>query len=268
MSIRLMSQVWSDAPFEGGALLVLLALADYANDDGESFPSVESLALKARLSERQTQRTLITLVSERWLSIYGGEGRGKAGRRTSLYRLTPQPRGDMVTPVPAQGVTSETERGDAGDTRGVTSETKRGDVGVTQIRQLEPPEEPSDEPSAKEPPLLLPTDLGKVMDAWTNATGTTVTALVGDAMAVALEDLPLDWVLDAIRETGMNGVKRWGYTQTILNRWQVDGRDVPYENLIAPAPSGYKALTLDELLASGLKRRYKTHTFAEPRDAS
>jgi len=61
MSIKMMSAVWSDSPQEGGTLLVLLALADFADDDGKCWPNNETLAAKARLSKRQVNRVLAIL---------------------------------------------------------------------------------------------------------------------------------------------------------------------------------------------------------------
>ena len=57
-----MSAVWQHAGVEGGSLLVLLALSDFANDDGECWPSVKTLSAKSRLSERQTQYVITNLI--------------------------------------------------------------------------------------------------------------------------------------------------------------------------------------------------------------
>lgn len=64
MSIRVMTKVWEGAPVSGGKLLILLALADFSNDDGESWPSIATLGTKARLGERQTQNALKELEDE------------------------------------------------------------------------------------------------------------------------------------------------------------------------------------------------------------
>lgn len=61
MSIKLMSQIWDDAPFEKTTLLVLLCLADMANDRGVCWPSVETIAKKARCSERWVRDVLVEL---------------------------------------------------------------------------------------------------------------------------------------------------------------------------------------------------------------
>ena len=54
-----MSNVWATAEYSGNKLLLLLALADFANDDGSRvFPSVDELARKIRSGRRTVQRTL------------------------------------------------------------------------------------------------------------------------------------------------------------------------------------------------------------------
>lgn len=59
MSVLVMSWVFQESEATQGARLVLLALADYAHDDGtKAFPAVESLARKARLSVRAAQYNL------------------------------------------------------------------------------------------------------------------------------------------------------------------------------------------------------------------
>lgn len=52
MSIRTMTAVWERSTLSGTELLLLLAVADHADDNGIAWPSVESLANKVRMSER------------------------------------------------------------------------------------------------------------------------------------------------------------------------------------------------------------------------
>lgn len=62
MSIRVMSQVWATSQHKGSALLMLLAIADHAHDDGGgAYPSVATLSEKTRMSERQCRSLLRTL---------------------------------------------------------------------------------------------------------------------------------------------------------------------------------------------------------------
>lgn len=64
MSIRVMSRVWDSSPSKGSELLLLLAIADFANDAGEAWPKTATLAEKVRMSERQVQRMIKALVAD------------------------------------------------------------------------------------------------------------------------------------------------------------------------------------------------------------
>jgi hypothetical protein len=70
-----MNRVWEASRQSGGALLVLLAIADFADDDGLAYPSIATLARKARLSDRQVQRVIAGLVAARELTVEPGAGR-------------------------------------------------------------------------------------------------------------------------------------------------------------------------------------------------
>lgn len=74
MSISVMTLVWRTAPYQGNALLALLALADWSDDKGVSWPAVETLAKKSRQSERQAQRVLHRLATDGFLKIVQRHG--------------------------------------------------------------------------------------------------------------------------------------------------------------------------------------------------
>src|SRR3989442_15654452 len=80
MSIRVMSVIWERAPYDGGTLIVLLALGDYCNDEGECFPNVCSIARKARLGERQVHYILRDPKNQGGISIQKGRGPGAPPR--------------------------------------------------------------------------------------------------------------------------------------------------------------------------------------------
>ena len=74
MSIRIMSLIWERAPLQGGTILTLLALADWANDEGVCWPSIPKLALKARQSERNVRYILRELQADGFVTVVEGRG--------------------------------------------------------------------------------------------------------------------------------------------------------------------------------------------------
>jgi len=70
MSIEFIRKVWR-LPASVGSVkrLVLLAIADNANDEGYAWPSQQTLASKTGLSVRSVQVHIAELVQEGWLSI-------------------------------------------------------------------------------------------------------------------------------------------------------------------------------------------------------
>src|SRR5690349_6494385 len=83
MSFAALRHVWDSSRQTGAAFTVLLALADYADETGVAWPSVESLARKARLSERTTHYALAQLHRSGEIVIETGRGRN----RPNQYRL-------------------------------------------------------------------------------------------------------------------------------------------------------------------------------------
>ena len=59
MSIKVMTWVWDNSPTAGTELLLLLAIADQADDRGtNAWPSLRSLARRTRLDPRTVQRVI------------------------------------------------------------------------------------------------------------------------------------------------------------------------------------------------------------------
>lgn len=85
MSIKWMTWVWQESPYSGERLLLHLALADYASDEGICFPSHHTLARKARCSTSWVSQTMRQMVKDELIVVVerAGNGRGKVGR----YRL-------------------------------------------------------------------------------------------------------------------------------------------------------------------------------------
>jgi len=127
VSIRIMTRVWDARGIDDpGRRLVLLKLADCANDAGErAFPSVQTIADDCELGARMVQRHLRWLRDEGWIEPVAAASRYRpteyrlcvdaTGRKTSVAVET---RGDIDdAPASASGVTATTVRGDIATTR-------------------------------------------------------------------------------------------------------------------------------------------------------
>lgn len=71
MSIKLMSQLWDneDPELSGPRLLIMLCLADHANDDGFCFPSIDRIATRARIQNRNAMRYIQELEAAGYLQV-------------------------------------------------------------------------------------------------------------------------------------------------------------------------------------------------------
>lgn len=131
MSVKVSAWVFDCSEATGNDRLVLLALADRADEYGYCWPGIADIARKARVCERTAQRSLSALVDLKELDIpYRTGGSGKSNRYQVLMEKGCQP----VT-------LSGDEKGDNPDER-VTIQAEKGDTGVTRTiiePSLEPP---------------------------------------------------------------------------------------------------------------------------------
>lgn len=111
MSILITSMAWEYSKSDGSTLLTLLAIADFANAQGVSYPSIATLAKKARISERMTQYAIAKLreMGELDVSI----GTGPHGCNTYTVRV------QSLQGANSAGVQTEAEGGERGCTRTV-----------------------------------------------------------------------------------------------------------------------------------------------------
>lgn len=79
-----MTLVWEKSRNKRTAMLLLLAIADHAHDDGKgAYPGIDSLARKTRQTDRNVQLLLKTLADSKELIIREGEG----PHGTNLYEI-------------------------------------------------------------------------------------------------------------------------------------------------------------------------------------
>jgi hypothetical protein len=125
-----MSQVWEDTRIGSQAeLLVLLALADHARDDGLCWPSMRSIAAKARIEERSAQRIIRRLIEKGFVKLVSKGGCIDGQNTPNRYRVIGDDRRSPHGPTEShsgvtvgQGVRGDREspRGDSDDADGMT----------------------------------------------------------------------------------------------------------------------------------------------------
>jgi len=142
MSIKMMTIVWDRSSHQGGALTMLLAIADFANDAGEAFPAIPTLARKCRLSERHATRLVKEIEASGEMSVIVGGGRNN----TNLYKIHP-------------------DKMSGGQDVGVTFEARNPDTGVLETLTPASPE-PSREPLEPSHVRTPPDESYAAMVAW------------------------------------------------------------------------------------------------------
>jgi hypothetical protein len=150
MSISVMSKVWTYSKAERGDLLVMLAIADFANDDGEAWPSVKVLGIKSRIKERQVHYALNKLCCLGELEIVPNAG----PNRCNLYKvLTCSEGGAIVAGVQKMHPAQNSQEGALDGKNRVHSTAPKPSI--------EPPIKPS---IGKPPPKGRPNSATEVVD--------------------------------------------------------------------------------------------------------
>jgi len=129
MSIKVMTAVFDRYPNGGGEMLLALALADHASDDGTRvYPSVKALAEKTRQSERTVQYQLRRMQEAGWLVLVSA---GNGGRSmASEYRISPDwIKGAEIAPF---------KKGASDDIKGATDDTKGCNPQQKRVQQIAP----------------------------------------------------------------------------------------------------------------------------------
>lgn len=184
MSIKCQGWVYEYSEATGNDRLVLLAIADEANDDGTSgHPSVDTIAHKARLNKRTALRCIERLESAGALIVDRPEIRGRG--RYNKYVVVMTPNGDTLTPIsdPPEMVRN--------------GDRKVRNGAPPYVNGSRPPDPLTHRPEDQLPPVE------SVFAAWlvsTKRTGRTVLDSKRRAtISAALRTHPLEDVLDAVR---------------------------------------------------------------------
>ena len=82
-----MSQVWAARGLGPSEKLVLLALADHADDQGVCWPGMQGIAEKCGISRRTVIRVVQSLAKKGLVSVFA-RGNEAGQQVTNIYRLT------------------------------------------------------------------------------------------------------------------------------------------------------------------------------------
>lgn len=240
MSLAATRAVWAGAPASGGELLVLLALADHADDAGWCWPSAQRLAAYTRLSRRQVFRHVRRLEQRGLLEVERRAGPAAANRYRLVTTTTPPP-GDTrdttddagvaitVTPTtPAAGARHDATH-DAGDITPVTPTSRDGDAGVTRsLRDL-----PSFSLGEQESPHEVTRAYEALVRLHARYSATRTTKADAELRAISKGGVRASDVAAvqheiAATEENAHAPVHWPYVAAILRRVQADraaGRD-------------------------------------------
>jgi len=64
---------------------------------------------------------------------------------------------------------------------------------------------------------------GAVFRAYESEIG-LITPTIADKIGLAIEDYPLDWIKDGIKQAAQHNARSWAYVEAILKRWKVEGK--------------------------------------------
>lgn len=141
-----MTWVWQNSTQSEGRLLLLLALADFADDSGYCYPGLQTLAKKSRMSERNVRYALRDLeaAGELQTALRAGPN------GTNAYRVL-CPTGAKIAPATRspRGAKSDSTRGSLVQAGGAVSNGQVGQF-ATQVGHSIAPD-PSVDPSDQDP---------------------------------------------------------------------------------------------------------------------
>jgi len=168
MSLFWTDRVWNHSRQTGSNLFVLVAIADFVNESGETFAKIETIAKKVRLSPRQVQRIIAALERSGELIVERCPGRSqdqvfKIGNALCTVENKPAQKGDIsgvkgdigVTFSPSEKVTSEVVKGDISGVKGDISGNplklpyKDNSINPDERSREREPEQPRGSPPAR-----------------------------------------------------------------------------------------------------------------------
>lgn len=191
-----MKIVWENSNTKGSERLVLLALADQANDDGYCWPSFETIAKRANISRRFVIKIMNNLQEK---GLIERKRRNSNGLFTSsLYRVV----------VNYSSLPSEQEFTTSSEqefTRVVNGSSLKPSIN----HQFKPP--------------INQDGAGEIFKSFENNIQ-IITKESMDKLNLLIDEYPDDWILEAIDISVQNNKRSLAYMTGILKRWQAEGK--------------------------------------------
>lgn len=221
MSISLMSNVWDNAlDLNTGQTMVLLAMADYASDDGTNcWPAIPTLAGKARISKRQCQRIIKQLEEMGYIKrkITGGSVMSVTNHwHINIERVSEGV--SICHGVPSMSPKPLYINSNSNDKEIVTINTNELDD---------------------------TNDMGEVVSTW-ESVGMLMTPFASEEFMALLSEAPADWVVDAIKIAAQNNKRSLSYVSAIVRRWVAAGEKTVSKKQEKVLKNEYTYLATDE----------------------
>lgn len=245
-----MNRVWASSRQKGNNRLMLLAIADHANDDGLAWPGIQTLAAKmGGLSRRAAGKRVRALASSRELAVFPRPGSShdyivlvgmdRAQVRAAFRRLSTR----RKAPISALIDLRRKFAGWAADGASQVGAPAAAHGTRTSVRTNR--QEPSFEPSGAAAAAL------SVFAAWEAEARSPLTPMlgqeIGDLVDVFGESTVVEAIREAVRATGPGqfGVK---YVRRICERWGREGKTArrpadSHPPRLTPEPDESKPIT-------------------------
>jgi len=157
MSVRVASLVRKFGPQDHTDFIVLLALADHANDaGGDCWPSVNAIASEMRTSKRSVIRSLKTLATDGWIAVM----KKSRDHKGNAYQLIIEKLKSGAAMAPVSDATVTPDKARVRCHTGASQVPHRSESGAKSAQPLQPLKGVTvlnvKEPSAQTPAFALP----------------------------------------------------------------------------------------------------------------
>lgn len=151
MSIKIMSAIFDSETLAPTERLIMLALADHADDTGRCYPSIQRLCQRTGLTERAVQSNIKKLQAQGYIKVVPGGGKG----RPNIYFVSANPAAE--TPYEKPRITNTVS--DDTQTPHLTTPNPAADAPEPSVTTIEP------SAAVREPAVSQPSRRERILEA-------------------------------------------------------------------------------------------------------